>query len=161
MAPPSHSDFCSTIAMTPPTAPSSALASAPTNAAALAAPPAPAHRRGYQHLPTHRHWSIQPPMIGAIADVIAIILYSVWILVEHPEEKWRLVYRLGRLLTLNEDPLGAVAGSVASFMDWMPIAPQVLANTCAAIGIQSVKLATAPGAASSGSSLSVKRRPSR
>ena len=117
--------------MTPPTAPSSALASAPTNAAALAAPPAPAHRRGYQHLPTHRHWSIQPPMIRAIADVIAIIMYSVWILVEHPEEKWRLVYRLGRLLTLNEDPLGAVAGSVASFMDWMPIAAQVLATIAA------------------------------
>lgn len=70
-------------------------------------------------------------MIGAIADVIAIVLYSVWILVEHPEEKWRLVYRLGRLLTLNEDPLGAVAGSVASFMDWMPIAAQVLATIAA------------------------------
>jgi hypothetical protein len=70
-------------------------------------------------------------MIGAIADVIAIVLYSVWILAEHPEEKWRLVYRLGRLLTLNEDPLGAVAGSVASFMDWMPIAAQVLATIAA------------------------------
>lgn len=70
-------------------------------------------------------------MIGAIADVIAIVLYSVWILVEHPEEKWRLVYRLGRLLTLNEDPLGAVAGSVASFTDWMPIAAQVLATIAA------------------------------
>ena len=117
--------------MTSPTEPARALASTPTNSAALAPPPAPAHRRGYQHLPTHRHWSIQPPMIGAIADVIAIVLYSVWILVEHPEEKWRLVYRLGRLLTLNEDPLGAVAGSVASFMDWMPIAAQVLATIAA------------------------------
>ena len=70
-------------------------------------------------------------MIGAIADVIAIVLYSIWILAEHPEEKWRLVYRLGRLLTLNEDPLGAVAGSVSSFTDWMPIAAQVSATIAA------------------------------
>ena len=37
----------------------------------------------------------------------------------------------------------------------------MVANTCAAIGIQSVNFATEPATAPSGSSLSVKRRPSR
>lgn len=73
-------------------------------------------------------------MIGAIADGIAIVLYSIWILAEHPEEKWRIIYHLGRLLTLNEDKIQAPQGALPfapSAMDWMPIAAEALATIAA------------------------------
>ena len=126
VAPPSHSDFCSTIAMTPSTEPQRPFASV-----SVGSPLVPIHRRGYLHSAGRRHWSLQPPMIGAIADLVAIVLYSIWILVEHPEEKWHVVYRLGRLLTLNEDTFTVSPNAVPSFMDWLPIAAQVLATVAA------------------------------